>query len=121
MGAMPVLALVTSGAGTQPNIAIEFGHAPAGKTVSTGAGCMYHLESIQVKVNGSARYLPLTTAAGYLTGGRFGTTTLSAEVANRGMFYFTEGTTGVADLLYCIMKETDDGYSAVQVAIGASS
>ena len=53
-----------------------------------------------------------------LTSCEFGTSTLTANSANRGKFYFTEGAGGVADKLYCIMKGTDDNYSAVQVAIG---
>lgn len=47
-----------------------------------------------------------------------GTSSISAEAANRGKFYFTEGGAGVADLLYCVMKGADDNYTAVQVAIG---
>ena len=47
-----------------------------------------------------------------------GTTAINPEVAHRGQFYFTEGAAGVADLLYCIMKGTDNNYSAIQVAIG---
>ncbi|MEE9401249.1 MAG: hypothetical protein V3V32_04440 [Dehalococcoidia bacterium] len=49
---------------------------------------------------------------------RFGVAALAADVAHRGMFYFTEGGAGVADLLFCIMKSALDAYSAVQVAIG---
>lgn len=50
--------------------------------------------------------------------GRFGTAALGADAAHRGMFYFTEGGAGVADLLYCIMKGADNNYSAIQVAVG---
>ena len=49
---------------------------------------------------------------------RFGTSVLTADAAHRGMLYFVEGGTGVADKLYIIMKSTADTYSAVQVAIG---
>jgi len=47
-----------------------------------------------------------------------GTSAINPEVAHRGQFYFTEGATNVADKLYCIMKGTDNNYSAIQVAIG---
>lgn len=50
-----------------------------------------------------------------------GTAVLTANAANRGRLYFVESAPGAADLLYCIMKETDNSYSAVQVAIGATS
>ena len=73
MNEMPVLALVTSGAGTMPKYAIEFGHQEAGKTVSTVADAdtaMFRTggnvatnivltQGIQVKINGADYYIPV--------------------------------------------------------------
>lgn len=47
-----------------------------------------------------------------------GTVFINPEVAHRGQFYFTEGVSGVADLFYCIMKGSNNSYSAIQAAIG---
>lgn len=48
-----------------------------------------------------------------------GTTAINPEVAHRGQMYFVEGGAGVADKLYCIMKNTADAYEAVEVAIAS--
>jgi len=47
---------------------------------------------------------------------KFGTSVLAADAPHRGMFYYTEGGGGVADILYCVMKNAADGYEAVAVA-----
>lgn len=54
-----------------------------------------------------------------LTRAKFSVAAHAADVNHRGFLYFTEGTTGVADKLYCIMKKTDDSYEATQVATPA--
>ena len=48
----------------------------------------------------------------------FGFDTITANVAHRGMFYYTKGAAGTADKLYCIMKSAANTYSAIQIAIG---
>ncbi len=58
----------------------------------------------------------LTMASG--KGINLSTSALAAEASNRGQMYYTEGGAGVADKLYCIMKSSEDTYSAVQIAIG---
>jgi len=103
MATMPVLALVTSGAGTMPNIAIEFGHEPAGKTVSTGAGGMYHLNTIQVKVNTVAKYLPLSTAENTLT--------LGADTAGVDMTLYGDATGA-----YLLWDASEEGLTISQGA-----
>lgn len=65
---MPLMVLMNSGEGTAPNIAIEFGHHPAGKTVSCEkSGDMYWNETIRVKVNNEDRYIPLSTVQSSFT------------------------------------------------------
>jgi hypothetical protein len=51
-----------------------------------------------------------------LTRARFGTTTLTADADRRGGLYVEEGGAGVADKLFIIMKNSLDGYEAVQIA-----
>lgn len=48
-----------------------------------------------------------------------GTSAINPEVAHRGQMYFVEGSAGVADKLYIIMKNTSDTYEAVEVAIAS--
>lgn len=63
---MPMIALVTSGT-NKSTLAIEFGYEGAGKTVPTGVGEMSHNQTIQVKVNGTLMYWPLSTVEGTYT------------------------------------------------------
>jgi hypothetical protein len=51
-----------------------------------------------------------------LTRAKFGTTALTADVDHRGGLYVAEGGAGVADKLFIIMKNSLDGYEAVQIA-----
>jgi hypothetical protein len=51
-----------------------------------------------------------------LTRARFGTTALTADADHRGGLYVEEGGVGVADRLFIIMKNSLDGYEAVQIA-----
>ncbi len=64
----PLLALVTSGGGggggAPASLAIEFGSEIAGKTVGTGSGEMFYAQNIQVKVNGTLYYMPLSNTEG---------------------------------------------------------
>lgn len=48
----------------------------------------------------------------------FGTSALTPNAANRGKFYFVEGSSGNSDVLYCIMKDWLDSYNAVEIASG---
>lgn len=66
---MPILVL-TSIAGEnedKPKYAIEFGYEPAATTVRTGSGGLYYNDTIQIKVNGSDRFIPLSTEEGTYT------------------------------------------------------
>ncbi len=49
---------------------------------------------------------------------KVGTAAIAATAANRGKMYVDEGTAGVADKMYCVMKGTADTYTAIQIAIG---
>lgn len=65
---MPILVLTSiGGSGDKPIYAIEFGYSPAATTVGAGAGEMYYNETIAVKVNGNARFLPLSSVEGTYT------------------------------------------------------
>ena len=64
---MPMIALVTSGAGTKSSLAIEFGSEVAGKTVTTDADGMYYNQTIQMKANGTLIYMPTSSVAGTYT------------------------------------------------------
>ena len=64
---MPMLALVTSGAGTKSSLAIEFGSEVAGKTVTTTSGGMFYQGTIQMKANGTLIYMPTSTVEGTYT------------------------------------------------------
>lgn len=65
-----------------------------------------------------ARLQGATVAHLLLTRAKFSTAAHAADVNHRGFLYFTEGTAGTEDKLYCIMKGDDDGYDAILVAQG---
>lgn len=58
---MPYLVFSETPGGTGSNILFEVGSEPAGTTCTIGSGKLYHGESLQVKVNTGARYIPLLT------------------------------------------------------------
>jgi len=64
---MPIIALVTSGAGTESSLAIEFGSEAAGKEVTTTSGGMFYQGTIQMKANGTLIYMPTSTVEGTYT------------------------------------------------------
>ncbi len=64
---MPIIALVTSGAGTKSSLAFEFGYEGAGKTVTTTSGGMFYQATIQMKANGTLIYMPTSTVEGTYT------------------------------------------------------
>ena len=64
---MPMIALVTSGAGTKSSLAFEFGSEVAAKTVTTTSGGMFYNGTIQMKANGTLIYMPTSTVEGTYT------------------------------------------------------
>lgn len=65
---MPLLAMVTSGAGTKSNIAIELGYAGTTKTVTSGSsGNMLYHQTLHCVFNDVASYIPYSTVEGTYT------------------------------------------------------
>ncbi len=64
---MPYIVMTDSGAGTQSNIMFELGHEAAGQTVTTGSGTLVYNQTLQIKVNTAAAYIPYSTAEGTYT------------------------------------------------------
>ena len=72
--------------GVQTDYLFEAGHAPMGATVSTGSTHLYHNETLKIKVNGSDRWLPLSTAEA--------TYTTAYAIATTSTITFTPGAAG---------------------------
>lgn len=91
------------GSGVQTNILFEVGHEPMTAEVSTGGGHLYHNETLQIKVNGSARYLPLSTEQTYFA------TAYSVRTSGTGRI---ESGTKAAPLTLDSFSGDDDIYAA---------
>lgn len=116
--AMPYIVFSETAGGTGSNILFEVGSEPAGTTCTTGTGTLYYNNTLQIKVNTAARYIPLSTAEGMYAVG----------AGVEGLSAFTYGTlasplsivvdtTSVQTPLIVHMNTTTDGTGMTCAAI----
>ena len=94
---MPYIVFSETATGTGSNILFEVGHEPAGTTCTTGTGKLYYTNTLQIKVNGDARYIPLSTVENALTmSGAISTTLITDSSSTATGSIITSGGIGVA-------------------------
>lgn len=113
--------------GTQTDYLFEVGHAPMGATCSTGSTHLYHNETLKISVNGSDRWIPLSTAQGtYTTAYPIVSTLIGAEAISMGASggHLEDTVAGSAVGIYVDNTLTSGSYRALRVetlASGAST
>ncbi len=87
---------------TGSGILFECGHAPAGTTVTTGSSGIFNTTTLRIKVNGTIKYIPLSTATNTLTtaGNAVLTGTLTVGANGTGEDVIFYGDTSGANLTW---------------------
>ncbi len=112
---MPYIVFSETAAGTGSNILFEVGHVAAGTTCTSGDGKLFDLCTLQIKVNGTALYIPLSTVEKTFTTAYPISSTYSA--GNAVLVTTTTGTTGLTDIA---LASTYTGTAHYESHVGAN-